>query len=118
VWTWFGSPFPLPGFIVVPDDTVTAGGGAVVTVLAGGMGAGGFATGEVVVVGGVTGGVVGGVMGGVVGGVTGGPLGVADGGLGFGRFLGCGVVDGLGSVRVVVTAGRTTTVGRTATRCG
>jgi hypothetical protein len=104
----------LPGFIVVPDDTVTAGGGALVTVLAGGMGAGGFATGEVVVVGGVTGGVV----GGVVGGVTGGPLGVADGGLGFGRFLGCGVVDGLGSVRVVVTAGRTTTVGRTATRCG
>jgi hypothetical protein len=118
VWTWFGSPFPLPGFIVVPDDTVTAGGGAVVTVLAGGMGAGGFATGEVVVVGGVTGGVVGGVMGGVVRGVTGGPLGVADGGLGFGRFLGSGVVDGLGSVRVVVTAGRTTTVGRTATRCG
>jgi hypothetical protein len=62
------------------------------------------------------------VVGGVVGGVTGGPLGVADGGLGFGRFLGCGVaVDGLGSVRVVVVAvaaGRTTTVGRTATRCG
>jgi hypothetical protein len=106
--------------IVVPDDTVTAGGGAVVTVLAGGVGAGGFATGEVVVVGGVTGGVVGGV---VVGGVVGGALGVADGGLGFGRFLGCGVVavDGLGSVRVVVVAvaaGRTTTVGRTATRCG
>jgi hypothetical protein len=115
VWTWFGSPFPLPGLIVVPDDTVTAGGGAVVTVLAGGMGAGGFATGEAGVVGGVTGGVV----GGVVGGVTGGPLGVADGGLGFGRFPGCGV-DRLGSVRVVVVvaAGRTTTVGRTATRCG
>jgi hypothetical protein len=108
--------------IVVPDDTVTAGGGAVVTVLAGGMGAGGFAIGEVVVVGGVTGGVVGGVVvGGVAGGVTGGALGVADGGLGFGRFLGCGVVvvDGLGSVCVVVVAaGRTTAVGRTATRCG
>ena len=99
----------MPGLIVVPDCTVTAGGDAAVTVLAGGVGAGGFATGEVVVVGGVT--------GGVVGGVTGGTPGFADGGLGFGRLLGCGV-DRLGSVRVVVAAGRTTTVGRTATRCG
>ena len=111
MWTWFGSPFPLPGRSIVPDGTVTAGGGTAVTVLAGGVSAGGFATGEAVVVGGVTGGVV----GGVVGGVTGGPLGVADGGLGFGRFFGCGV-DRLGSVRVVVAAGRTTTVGRTVTR--
>jgi hypothetical protein len=101
--------------IAVAAWTVTAGGGVAVTVLAGGVGAGGFATGEVVVVGGVTGGMVGVVVGGVVGGVTGGSLGVADGGLGFGRFDGCGV-DRLGSVRVVVAAGRTTTVGRTVTR--
>lgn len=57
MWTWFGSPFPLPGRVVVPDDTVTTGGGAVVTVVTvvtvttvvtGGVGVGGFATGLVV----------------------------------------------------------------------
>jgi hypothetical protein len=85
--------------------------GAVVT---GGVGAGGLATGEAVGGGGVTGGGVAGVFtgGGVVGVVTGGPLGLADGGFGLGRFR-AGELGRLGSVRVVA-AGRTTTVGRTA----
>jgi hypothetical protein len=73
--------------------------GAVVT---GGVGAGGLATGDAVGEAGVTG-------GGVVGVVTGGPLGFADGGFGFRA----GELDRLGSVRFVA-AGRTTTVGRTA----
>ena len=67
--------------------------GAVVT---GGVGAGGLTTGEAV----------------GEGVVTGGPLGFADGGFGLVRFR-AGELDRLGSVRAVA-AGRTTTVGRTA----
>jgi hypothetical protein len=128
VWTWFGSPFPLPGRDFVSEGTVTTGGGAAGTVVTGGLGAdgvgaGGLATGVVVVVGGcgAAGGVVGGVVGGMGGGVTAGPPGFAGGGFGLGRLVGCGV-GGFGS-EGVVAVGRMATVGRTtaivgATLCG
>ncbi|MDQ1464398.1 MAG: hypothetical protein QOC73_1339, partial [Actinomycetota bacterium] len=113
LWSWFRSPRPLPGFFFDSVRTVTTGGGVVGTVLAGGVGAGGLATGEAVVGVGV------GEGGGVVGVVTGGPVGLA-GGAGLVRFF--GGLGRLGLVRVV-TAGRTSTAGRTITvfgaaRCG
>jgi hypothetical protein len=84
-------------------------------VVTGGVGAGGLATGVVVVVGRSG-------AGGVVGGATGGLLGLAGGGFGVGRrSFGCGM-DRFGS-EGVVAVGRMITVGRTtaifgATLCG